>query len=161
MNTIRGTTFACTHVLFVEQCKKVKNHENPSIAPWITNSQLIRLWWLSRCQRLFGTATEYARCENVIAQRILTLRGSTRARHLRTRSRCILNHSDLKWPKTIEAPTKQPCSFRKELTLLSNSSSVMSLKRYRWVRPNSDTLRWIVQRETSSIDYDRERCPPC
>ena len=45
---------------------------------------------------LFGPAAEYARCETVIAQRILTLRGSTRARHLRTRSRCIFNPSDLK-----------------------------------------------------------------
>ena len=27
----------------------------------------------------------------------------------------------------------------------------MSLKRDKWVRPNSDTLRWIVQRETSNI----------
>ena len=63
------------------------------------------------------------------------------------------NPSDLKWPKTIEVPTKQPCSFRKALTLLSNCSSVMSLKRMKWdryVKPNSE--RWVA--------YDRERCPP-
>ena len=127
-------------LLFVGQCKKVTNRENPSIALWITNPQVIRLWWPSRCQRLFGPATEYAHRETVIAQRILTLRGSTHARHFRTCSRCIFNPSDLKWPKIMEVPTKQPCSFKKALTLLPNCSSVMSLKRDRWVRPNSDTL---------------------
>ena len=74
-------------------------------------AQLTRLWWPSKCQRLFGPATEYARLDTVIAQRIQTFWGSTRARHLRTRSRCIINPSDLNWPKTIEEPTKQPCSL--------------------------------------------------
>ena len=113
--------------------------------------QLTRLWWPSKCQRLFGPATEYACLDTVIAQRIQTFWGPTRARHLRTRSRCIVNPSDLKWPKTIEEPTKQPCSLWNALTLLSNCSSATSLKRGRWLRPNSDTLRWIVQRETSNM----------
>lgn len=84
-------------------------------------------------------------------QPILTLWGSIRAGHLRTRSRCIFNPSDLKWPKTIEVPTKQPCSLTKALISLSNCSSVMLLKRDNWLRPNSDTLWWIVQREPSTI----------
>ena len=138
-------------LLFVEQCTKVTNLENPSIVPWITNPQLTWLWWPSKCQRLFGSAAEYARLDTVIAQRILTFWGSTRARYLHTRSRYIINLSDLKWPKTIEEPTKQPCSLRNALTLLSNRSSVTSLKRGRWLRPNSDTLRWIVQRETTNM----------
>ena len=116
-------------LLFVEQCKKLTNLENPSISPWITNPQLTRLWWPSKCQWLFGPATEYAHLDTVIAQRILTLWGPTRARHLRTRSRCIIYPSDLKWPKTTEEPAKQPSSLRNALTLLSNCSSVTSLKR--------------------------------
>ena len=59
-------------LLFVEQCKKVTNRENPSITS-ITNPQATRLWWLSRCESLFGPATVYAHHETVIAQRIMTL----------------------------------------------------------------------------------------
>ena len=141
----------CTHSIVDRAMQEGYQPWKPINCPVNYKSPSNKTMMPSRCQRLFGPATEYARRETVIARRILTLRGSTRARHLWTRSRCILNPSDLKWPKTIEVPTKQPCSFRKALTLLSNCSSVMSLKRDRWVRPNSDTLRWIVQRETSNI----------
>ena len=75
--------------------------------------------------------------------------------------RYTLNLSDLKWPKTIEDPTKQPCSLRKVLTLLSSWPSVMSLKRGRWLRSNSDTLRWIFQRETSNIRVISSQLKPC
>ena len=52
-------------------------------------------------------------------------------------------------PRSTILNDPKPLKFRQ--TLLSNCSSVMSLKRDRWVRPNSHTLRRIVQRETGNI----------
>ena len=58
--------------------------------------------WIAKCQRLFDPATEYAQIETVSTQRILRLGGSTRARHLRTGSRCIVTPPISNDPKPLK-----------------------------------------------------------
>ena len=133
------------------------NRENPSIAPWITNPRVIRLWWPSRCQRLFDPATEYARRETVIAQRILTLRGSTHTRHLRTRSRCIFNPSDLQ-------NDPKPSKFRLSSHVHSEKHWLCCPIVHQWCRWNGTGGRgptltpYGEQSSASQVTY--EKCPP-
>ena len=73
-------------LLFVPHFKKQISRENPSIHPWMTNHQLIRLWCSSICHRLFGPGTEYVLLVITVAHLSREFCGSTLLKQARTRS---------------------------------------------------------------------------
>ena len=114
-------------LLLVEQCRYTIYREKPSIPPWMTNPQRIKLWWLSQCHKLLEPGTLYFLLLLRETHLICEFIGSVLANAFATLCCWSLIPILFKCPRIIDLPVVGPCCTLKSSIIPWSSWSLILL----------------------------------